>query len=300
MQSVESADLQPTLDKHLKPIESSNSEQLDATLKHLSDKLSKLASQEYIESKFMQMVTVDLLTTKLKELEKEVKSEFKREIESVYRHVNELKTTVHTIQTTVEEFKNKVSDMESGMEKIESENKKNAMDNKALRQQLEEREFKLRVQSDEINNLEQYTRRNSVRIYGINDRNPKESPIETARTVVQLVNDKLHLSISTADIDIAHRMGRFRSDANRPIICKFISRISKHEVVKARRMLKGTAIVIREDLTLQNAKLLEKTSSHESVVAAWSDDGKILALLSNNKKVVVDSKTDFRKLASET
>lgn len=46
-------------------------------------------------------------------------------------------------------------------------------------------------------------------------------------------------------------------------------------------------------MVLRIAKLLEKTSRHESVQAAWTDDGKILALLKNNIKIVVDYKTDL-------
>lgn len=94
-------------------------------------------------------------------------------------------------------------------------------------------------------------------------------------------------------------MGRFNKDSNRPVICKFVSRFTKHEVIKARRVLKNTAVVIREDLTLQNAKLLERTNACDSVRAAWSDEGKIIALLNNNKKTVVDMKTDLDRLAIE-
>ena len=167
-----------------------------------------------------------------------------------------------------------------------------------MREQLEEREMVLKVQSQELNNLEQYTRRNSVRIYGVDDRDKKETCIEPARKVVKLAKDKLELDITTADIDIAHRTGAFTGDGNRPIICKFVSRITKHEVVKARRKLKNTATVIKEDLTVQNAKLLAKTKECETVAKAWSDEGKIIALLEGEekKKVVINWKTDLSKL----
>lgn len=87
------------------------------------------------------------------------------------------------------------------------------------------------------------------------------------------------------DIDTEHRMGKFLFDVNRPIICKCVDKIIRKKVIKARRLLKGSAFVIREDLTLDNAKLLEAVSAKEEIENAWSDDCKILALLLNGKKV---------------
>ena len=65
--------------------------------------------------------------------------------------------------------------METAMDRIDDKNKLISHENKKLRQQLGDRETKLNAQSDVINNLEQYTQRNSVRIYGVHDSNPKET-----------------------------------------------------------------------------------------------------------------------------
>ena len=183
--------------------------------------------------------------------------------------------------------------METAVDKLEAENVQIKKENENIRKQLKDRETRLQTHTDEINNLEQYTRRNSVRIYGIDDKSPRETALETANQVIKLANNKLSLKITTSDIDIAHRMGRYNKDANRPIICKFVSRFAKHEVIRERRRLKGTPIVIREDLTIQNAKLLEKTSRHDRVQAAWSDEGRIIALLHSGEKMTVDSKTNL-------
>ena len=104
------------------------------------------------------------------------------------------------------------------------------------------------------------------------------------------------LKISSTNIDMAHRMGKFRNDCKRPIICKFVSGYTKQDVIKSRKALKSTHMVYREDLTLQNAKLLERASAHDSVIAVWSDEGKIIAFLKNKKKMTIDWKTDFDKL----
>jgi hypothetical protein len=61
----------------------------------------------------------------------------------------------------------------------------------------------------------------------------------------------------------------------------------KLEVLRARRALKGSSYVIREDLTHTNAKLLESVSNHDKVKTAWSDEGRIVVLLKNNRKFTV-------------
>ena len=48
-------------------------------------------------------------------------------------------------------------------------------------------------------------------------------------------------------------------------------RTLRNDVMKNRKMLKGSAMVIREDLTFKNAKLLEEASAVSNVKAAWSD-----------------------------
>lgn len=144
-----------------------------------------------------------------------------------------------------------------------------------------------------INDLEQYTRRNNVRIYGLADDNRLESLDSTCKLVINTLNSKLNMKLVLGDIDIAHRLGKFSSDGNRPVICRFVSRIVKKKVVSARKQLKGTSIVIREDLTLKNAKLLEAVSSKEEVLNTWSDDGKILAVLLNGKKMRFDLSSDL-------
>jgi len=289
-------DNQTTLDKHLVQTEKATDDHLDDTLKGFANQLSKLASQEYIEAKFKQMVTEDFLSTKLKELEKEVKSEFKKEIDAVHKHVSALQGRVEITEKTVEALRNKVSDMETSIEKVAAENILIKKDNEKMKEQLTEREIKLKFQAADINNLEQYTRRNSVRIYGVNDPEKKETSAETAKQVVKLVKDKLEVDITVADIDIAHRTGIFQNDGNRPIICKFVSRFTKHDVIKARRKLKKSGYVIKEDLTIQNAKLLEKTKELETVESAWSHEGKIIALLKTGTSMVVNWKTDLDEL----
>lgn len=58
-------------------------------------------------------------------------------------------------------------------------------------------------------------------------------------------------------------------------------------MLRARRALKGSSYVIREYLTHTNAELLESVSNHVKVKTARSDEGRIVVLLRNNRKLTV-------------
>ena len=56
------------------------------------------------------------------------------------------------------------------------------------------------------NDLEQYTRKSSVRIFELEDEKNEEIAITIAK-VNNLLNDKLHMDTKESDINIAHRLG---------------------------------------------------------------------------------------------
>lgn len=62
-----------------------------------------------------------------------------------------------------------------------------------------------------------------------------------------------------------------------------------------RKLLKSTPIVIREDLTTKNAKLIEKLSTTDDVSNVWSDEGKIITQLLNGKKMRMNLYTDLSR-----
>ena len=92
------------------------------------------------------------------------------------------------------------------------------------------------------NDIEQYYPRNIVRIYGIEDTNPNETPHQTTLRAIQTLKDKLHLDVGISVIDIAHRTGQFLKDGDKPIICKFVTSLKRLEVIESRKTLKDTSM----------------------------------------------------------
>ena len=71
----------------------------------------------------------------------------------------------------------------------------------------------------------------------------------------------------------------------------------KAEVYGQKRKFKGTGIVITESLTKIRLELYHVVSKHAKVEAVWTSDGKIIALLSGNKKkIIIENNRDLLKL----
>ena len=127
----------------------------------------------------------------------------------------------------------------------------------------------------DVNSLEQYSRRNCLRIFGVVESDGEN----TSELVMELARNNLQVNIEQSDIDRSHRIGRSHERGHpRDIIVKFTSYRVRDMVIKNRKKLKGTKIVIKEDLTRANHNLLRSTITHPSVSSAWSKDGVIFAL----------------------
>ncbi|KAK6171840.1 hypothetical protein SNE40_018265 [Patella caerulea] len=210
----------------------------------------------------------------------------------------QLKTIQSTIEVKIENVKldvmkiisEKVNQLEKDLYEIREENKKlKAIVETQVKTQILAAERIASAACSKVNNLEQWTRRSSVRIFGIPDKmneNYSESIQEALKVFLSI-----GVSMTEDQIDIAHRIGTFKPNQNRSIIVKFLSRKYKIFVIKNRRKLKGSGISISEDLTPLNSQLLSRTSKHPSVLNTWSTEGKIYAKLLNEKIVKVDHHT---------
>lgn len=73
-----------------------------------------------MENMFKKMITEEILSAKLKDLESELKKHVKKEVEPVFRRVDELRNKVILAEENSEKLKNTVSDMETKIEKLET------------------------------------------------------------------------------------------------------------------------------------------------------------------------------------
>ena len=117
--------------------------------------------------------------------------------------------------------------------------------------------------ADEVDDLEQY---NWLLLHGM-----PESDEDSNEAVISVCNGKLELNISADDIDRSHRLvsSRHSNDDNntrpRPIIVKFRSYETRRRVFSARRKLKGSKVVVTENLTKRRSELYKKVRALSNV-----------------------------------
>ena len=162
----------------------------------------------------------------------------------------------------------------------------------------------------ENDRLQQYSRTESVRIFGI-----RQAEGETAEQVEQKalgVFKEAGADVKEEDIAAVHRVGKVGRGL-RPILVKFVSRRKRREVMEKKKSLKGKdgyqKVYINDDLTPLRAKLLALVKRLDNVDKAWTVGGSIhctkkvppgLAPAANQRPVVViDTPDDLFKLGLE-
>ena len=163
-----------------------------------------------------------------------------------------------------------------------------------MQNELEKARHKLNGQIEETNRLdekydelEQYSRKNSLEIVGV----PKSAYTSTEEVVIR-IGEAVNVNINPESIEISHKLKRKNSS---PIIVKFLSHKAKSRLYKARAKLQGLKvsdifpsyanaslqeqrIYINENLTEYRRNLWWKANQKKKnnmIISAWTIDGKL-------------------------
>ena len=152
------------------------------------------------------------------------------------------------------------------------------------------------------NDIEQYGRRNNIRIRGLAVDN------DCRATVVSFIKDKLQMNINSEDIESAHVLpsrSEYSENINPSqasaahsspsgtqhgppvVIVRFQKRDVRDSVLRNRRLLKRSRYAIVEDLTALNSKTLTRVSKDQNVAAAWTWNGKVYVMTKSGEKLTV-------------
>lgn len=132
----------------------------------------------------------------------------------------------------------------------------NAVDKKfkEMEVRLEELEEENERLKGALNDLEQYGRRNNLRIYGLNkNRNKNIEEKDLEKEVVNEINLKMKCNIVGSQIEACHYMDKGKSS----VIIKFTSRKTRDLVFSNKKLLKGSQLSVAEDLSKRNYILLK-------------------------------------------
>ncbi|KAK7499245.1 hypothetical protein BaRGS_00009505 [Batillaria attramentaria] len=146
--------------------------------------------------------------------------------------------------------------------------------------------------------LQQYSRRETVRIFGIPEQatgtrgDGDEDDADAAgggdvqqenlQTKVLSIFRDCGADIKPEDISVVHRTGRRSRGGGRPVLVRFVSRRHHREVMSKKKAQKNKGgyekVFINEDLTNLRVKLLHYTRDLPTVERAWTSNGKIWAV----------------------
>ena len=193
--------------------------------------------------------------------------------------VNSLETN---IQQGLQELKNQVlgkeqepSDKEALIKLIQD------FEKKALKEIQEFKNSYEKIER-EIENIKQDNMANCIVINGMGEKNDQDLYSE----VTQLIKNKININTSKQDIDICYRLGKKVEDKTRPVVVKFVNRWVRECVFENKKKLKGSGFVISECLTNKKLVLLKKVRESVGLKSCWTWNGKVYALINNNKKLI--------------
>ena len=151
---------------------------------------------------------------------------------------------------------------------------------------------------ENLNELEQYMRRQNILIYGLNDIPSKSYDFEFVKYVCRKLNALLPNlefgEITPDDINDAHPM--FTKSGSKPIV---IVQFSKHwirnKVLKKKNQLSQNNVSFSEHLASQNMKLLKAAKSIVGPYYAFSLKGVVYGRV-DDLKITVKSQQDLEEL----
>ena len=208
---------------------------------------------------------------------------------SVNHRIEVLEGDLHDYKDQNEKLMNRVKTLENDLTKKSGAIDKQRKENEKLQTTIQDTD---KAFYGRVNELEQYTRRNSIRIWGLPETEEREDAYASANVVVSKLNEIMGVNLHRNDIDIAHRIGRKKKEmkSGQCIIVKFVSRMSKIKCLKTRKeKLKGIHIYVQEDLTSLNHSVLMATKGNDDVEKSWTIDGAIF--------VKWKGSTDIKKLS---
>ncbi|KAK7474978.1 hypothetical protein BaRGS_00010517 [Batillaria attramentaria] len=211
-----------------------------------------------------------------------------------------VESKIETVNELTSQFSKSEHDLRDELEKVNGSLTQLQIENTRLRKTVEKyREEQVNLQSEidslkgivkaqdlRMHDLEQYGRRNNIKIYGLAEGSKSETAVETGVVVRKFCRERLGVTVAETDIDIAHRLGARQRDRHRSIIVKFVRREVKQEVVRQRRKLKQSGIVVTDDLTPRHQQLLRNMKEVVGRDNCWSAEGSVFVKLGGQVKKV--------------
>nr|CAH7737413.1 unnamed protein product [Callosobruchus chinensis] len=128
-----------------------------------------------------------------------------------------------------------------------------------------------------VDNIQQHIRNNNLRIMSV----PEAAGENLTEKVYDIFTNKMKVEVNKSEIIAAYRVGRKLDDKPRQILVTFQDNAIKMLTYNRKRLLKGSNIVIKEDLTVLRLNMMNAASEKYGYRNVWSTNGAIFAKTGN-------------------
>ena len=151
------------------------------------------------------------------------------QVKDLFKVNKETKVSQIKVTESLDALSKKIDELETEIKKMDE--KIQLLENRV--EILEEKES----QGKEIDDLEQYSRRNCLLLHGVVEMNAEC----TDDIIIKTCAEELGIDVKQEDLDRSHRLGKVKSDDNktRPIIVKFDRYAVRNKVFSNKKQLKG-------------------------------------------------------------
>lgn len=197
--------------------------------------------------------------------------------------------TMKLVQESILEAMNEIGVLHEKISRLERENGQLKGDLESIKaKQFSDKQALER----EINHMEQYTRKDSVRVFGIQETKNED----TTQKVCETLSKLLEIPLSPVDISACHRLpslGTTTPQKPRTILIRFSKRFKKEQVIWKRKKLKGKGVSVGDDITKKNIGLINRAERSGNFESVWYFNGKVRAKKKNGGIVILDLYQSF-------
>lgn len=241
---------------------------------------------------------LDQLSDEIKQAREDFKSFMKREEMKTFitnTVENLMKSMVHSLENKItaqlekrldEKVSEKLGEMSARMDLLTFENVKLREEVDDIKKTLGDSDIIARAAAQRANMNEQYSRKNNVKIMGV-----EEEGDETEERLIKKLNHileaKTRIKLDEGKIIAIHRIPG-KSGMPKPILVKLMNNNEKTKIMRKRREMKQAGYRLVDDVTKQNTMLINRLSLHKDIDSAWYFNGNVFAKSTAGKRFRFD------------
>ena len=204
------------------------------------------------------------------------------------KELDELKASLQLNDIELRDMKTKLDEAAKANMRLEKKLHATTTSLESARNGLQEQTEEINYLNECLDNLEQYTRKNSLEFHGV-----PENSYESTEEAILKIAAALEVQVIPSDIEISHKLRH--ENNNSVIIAKFCSHKLKTSLYKARIKLKNTKatdlfpgfasavrskdrLFINENLTKYRRRLVDSANQRRRdgcIRSVWTMDGKV-------------------------